>query len=213
MQEKEIFILSDTRVSGAKNLNLLHIEYFPINIELESYEAIIFTSKNSVKAIKLSNINISTKEVYSIGSGTTKALNNINIQPLYTADSKTGDEFGAILSEKLQGKKVIFFRAKEIISNIANTLQSSGVMVDEYITYETSCHRNVQSTIPPNSIIIFSAPSTVECFLKNFTWEKSYKAVAIGSVTLQALPSYIEVVQSDEHTLESCVKKAKEFYN
>ena len=213
MPQKKIYILSDTKISGAQNLNLLHIKYFPIDIQIDNYDAIIFTSKNSVKAINLSNISIDTKEVYSIGLGTTKALNNLGVEPIYTADSKTGNEFAILLSTKLQNKKTIFFRAKEVVSNIATTLKSNGIFIDEYITYETACAEGVTTLLPKNSIIIFSSPSTVECFLKNFNWDDSFKAVAIGKVTLQAIPNNIEVIMSDEHTLEACVRKAKEFYN
>jgi len=40
-----VYILSDKKVEGAINLPVFEIEFIPQDIDLKSYDAIIFTSK------------------------------------------------------------------------------------------------------------------------------------------------------------------------
>ena len=59
--------------------------------------------------------------------------------------------------------------------------------------------------------IIFSSPSSVECFFKNYTWDESYKAVVIGKTTAKYLPSNVEYIISKETSIDVCIKLAKKW--
>jgi len=64
-----------------------------------------------------------------------------------------------------------------------------------------------------NAIIIFTSPSTIHCFLKNFEWDESYTAVVIGKATKVHLPVDAEYVVADEPLINACIVKAKEIVN
>ena len=48
---KDVFLLNDKKVKGAKNIPLFKIVYTKKQIKLDGYDALIFTSKNSINAI------------------------------------------------------------------------------------------------------------------------------------------------------------------
>jgi len=207
---KNIYILSEKRFEGAKNLPCIVIKYIQKDIDLSKYEALVFTSKNGVVAID--RVDPAWKDIpsYSIGSGTSKAVKELGGRLEFEAKSSYGDDFAKEIKDKLSGKKVLFLRAKVITSKLNQILKDAGVLLDEEIVYETVCNECENLSKPPEgSCIIFSSPSTIECFFKCFEWDKSYKAVVIGKVTLKALPKDIEYILSDETTIPSCIKKCK----
>ena len=207
---KQIYILSEKKFKGAQNLPCIIINHIKKDIDLTSYEALIFTSKNGVKAID--SINKSWKDFpsYSIGTGTSKTIKELGGRVVYEAKSSYGNDFAREIKKRLAGKKVLFLRAKKVTSRLNKILRENGVILDEEIVYETICNdcKNLQT--PPNgSCIIFSSPSTIECFFKCFSWDNSYNAVVIGEVTLKALPKNIPYILSDEPNIPSCITKCK----
>ncbi|MDQ7047974.1 MAG: uroporphyrinogen-III synthase [Sulfurovum sp.] len=77
--------------------------------------------------------------------------------------------------------------------------------------YETSCIEYSNEDKPDkNAIIIFTSPSTIHCFLKNFEWDESYVAVVIGEATKKHLPSYARCVVADVPLIDACIEKAKD---
>ena len=111
----------------------------------------------------------------------------------------------------LKNKKVLYIRGSKVVSNLVETLNSNGAICDEAIVYETVCTKfKKKIKLPKNSVIIFSSPSTIECFLKNSQWDESYKAVSIGQTTEKYFPPYITPYVSETTSLDSCVKKAIE---
>jgi uroporphyrinogen-III synthase len=98
-----------------------------------------------------------------------------------------------------------------VVSNLVSLLKEAHINVDEAIIYETACNKIKHLEVPkPGSVIIFSSPSTIECFFENFSWESSYKAVAIGQTTAQYLPTYVPYVVSKTTSIEDCIALAKE---
>jgi uroporphyrinogen-III synthase len=64
-----------------------------------------------------------------------------------------------------------------------------------------------------DAIIIFTSPSTIHCFFKNFVWDESYTAVVIGKATKVHLPENAEYVVAERPLIASCIEKAKEIEN
>jgi uroporphyrinogen-III synthase len=82
---------------------------------------------------------------------------------------------------------------------------------DDIIVYENRCNSDIKvKELPENSYIIFSSPSTIECFFKKFTWKESYTAISIGNTTAKYFPKEIIPVIADTTSLESCINKAIE---
>jgi uroporphyrinogen-III synthase len=96
-----------------------------------------------------------------------------------------------------------------VVANLVEILNTNGVTCIHEPIYETSCVKyNEKITLPKNSIIIFSSPSTIECFFKNVIWDESFKAISIGNTTAKYFPKDIIPIISDNTSLNSCVQKA-----
>jgi len=209
-----IYLLNSDKFENIQNLPVIKINFFKQEIDFDLYDALIFTSKNAVRAIEKIDCRWREKEVYSIGKGTSKEISRYNANLVYTSKNSYGDTFAQEIKSKLQGKKVLFPRAKIVTSKLNKILLDCGISLDEEILYETTCESIDKKNRPEkNSVIIFTSPSTVNCFLKNFDWDESYRAIAIGKVTSKAIPDDIKVVYSDEQSILSCIAKAKQITN
>jgi len=62
--------------------------------------------------------------------------------------------------------------------------------------------------IEKDSILIFTSPSSVDCFLKNHTISNNNKVIVIGNTTAKALPKNTDYIVSSETTIENCMKIA-----
>ncbi|RLA77740.1 MAG: uroporphyrinogen-III synthase [Epsilonproteobacteria bacterium] len=201
-----IYILSDKKVDGAINLPVFEINFIKQNIDFNTYDALIFTSKNALYSLEHHNENWKTIPSYAIAPMTADIIKELNGNLVFTGVTNHGDQFALEIQEKLKGKKVLYLRGSKVVSNLIDTLQC-----DAQIVYESICKKNNQNLKPPkNSIIIFSSPSTIKCFLDNFDWDDSYKAISIGKTTAKYFPKYIDFTISDTTSLKSCVEKAKE---
>lgn len=207
--QKNIFILSDKKIKYAQNFPVITTEPILQQIDLSGYDALIFTSKNAIKT--LNKITQEWKEFpsYVIAPQTAKNLKWYGGKLEYVGKQKHGDEFAHELIPLLHGKKVLYIGGKKIVSNLVNILNENGVECYQKAVYETFCKKYQQKVkLPKNSIIIFSSPSTIECFLKNAHWDKSFKAISIGKTTAKYFPEYIEPIISDNTSLDACVQKA-----
>lgn len=204
-----IYILSEKKFEGAKNLPVIKIKFLDKKIDLSNYDALIFTSKNGVEALDRVGSDWMDKEIYSIGSGTTKAIKEKGVQVAYTAKSSYGDDFAKEIGGLLKDKKVLFPRAKTVTSKLNEILKDLGVDLDEVIVYETICNESNLNKPEKDSAIIFSSPSTIECFFKIFSWDISYKAVVIGEKTASFMPKDIKYVLSAKQTIPACIEIAK----
>ena len=93
-------------------------------------------------------------------------------------------------------------------------MKKEGITLFEEIIYETSCINYLEKDKPKkNSIIIFTSPSTINCFFENFAWDESYVAVVIGKATVSHLPLNVKSFIASEPLIDACIKKAKEIEN
>lgn len=206
-----IYILNDKKVKWAKNIQVIKIETIKVDIDFSQYDAVIFTSKNAVHSINSYNKEWKSRPLYVIAPQTAKVASNLGGKIKYVSRQKHGDEFAAELVPILKNKKVLYIRGSKVVSNLVETLNSNNIICDEAIVYETVCVEfKKKIKLPKNSLIIFSSPSTIECFLKNALWDDSYKAISIGHTTKRYFPPHITPVVSDTTSLDSCVKKAIE---
>ncbi len=207
----DIFVLSQKPFTDAKNLPVIVFDYFDVDIDLSKYDALIFTSKNGV--IALDRLTPLWKKIpsYSIGSGTSKAIRELGGEIVYEAKSSYGDNFAKEIEKKLAQKRVVFFRPKVVTSKLNIILKEAGVLLDELVIYETKCNECKKLSKPPlGSYIIFSSPSTIECFLNCFEWDDSYQAIVIGDKTASFMPKYIPYTISKIQTIDACILLAKE---
>lgn len=207
---KNIYILSDKYVKYAKNIPLINTIPNIDSIELDEYDAIIFTSKNGV--IHLNEITSQWKNIpsYAISTQTAKEIKKLGGNLKFVGQEKHGNEFAFELIELLTNcKKVAYIGAKEIVSDLISILNKNNINCDHIPIYETLCVEYKEKIdLPNNSIIIFSSPSTIKCFFKNVNWKDSFQAISIGKTTNNYFPENIKPVISDNTTLQSCVQTA-----
>jgi len=123
--------------------------------------------------------------------------------------------YGETLSQDIasffKARKLLYLRPREISFDSKGYLEKVGIHLEEQIIYETGCHTYGTDKKPEkNAVIIFTSPSTIHCFLKNFTWDTSYTAVVIGKATKVHLPTDADYVIAEEPSISACIEKARE---
>ena len=205
----KIYLLNNLKYEGIENLEVFGIEFMPSDINLNEYDALIFTSKNAIYS--LDSFNKTWQEIpsYAIAVKTANIINEYGGKLEFAGVCSHGDEFAKELIPKLKNKKVLYVRALKTVSKLVDILKNNSIDIDELITYKTSCLKS-NKTLEDNSVFIFSAPSSVECFFKNYTWNDSYKAITIGKTTSNYLPKNIDYIVSEKTSIDECIKLAKQ---
>ena len=205
-----IVLLSDKVYEGAVNIPVIMIVYHDNQLSLSGYEALVFSSKNAVYALSKTSDTWRDIPAYAIGTATAQAIQDLGGTVVYTAKNSYGDDFAQEIKRRLQGKRVLFPRAKVVTSSLNEILKEAGVLLEEAILYETRCCACESLEKPPkNAIVIFSSPSTIKCFFHCFTWDESYQAVVIGTRTASAMPKEIPFHLSSQQDIPSCILLAQ----
>ena len=207
----DIYILSDKKVEGAKNLPVFEVKFIKQDIDFSKFDALIFTSKNGLYSVDSFNDKWKNIPSFAIAPQTAKIVEKLGGSLQFTGITNHGNEFALELLEVLKNKKVLYLRGSKVVSKLVEILNNNGINCEEAIVYETVCKKISENTIlPKGSTIIFSSPSTIKCFLENLSWDDSYKAISIGKKTANYFPSNIVPIISDTTSLNSCVAKALE---
>ncbi len=212
----DIFLLSqiNEEFDGITYLPIFDIEFIPYSYDFSSYDGLIITSKNGVYSI-CKDDSFSTIPIYAIADKTATIIKQYGGDVVYTGKSGHGDDFANELLSIGKGKKFLYIRAKKVVSNLVEILNKNDIVCDELITYQTICKKYDKVKQPSKgSFIIFSSPSTINCFLNNFSWDSSYTAITIGKTTAKYLKEDMKFYISNQTTIKSCVElaiqKAKE---
>lgn len=207
---KEIYLISHTPNDRVKNIKVCELEFLNFNLNLDEFNALVVTSKNSIKALEFNNIKPSNIKLFSIGEPTTKVGLKFGFVDIYTASSHHGDEFANEILPFLKGKKVLFLRAKDVVSKIDEILTKNKIRLTTIITYENKFISLSEENRPPKgSILIFTSPSNVKGFLKNYNIDESYTIVSIGKATSKELKNYKNVITSPFQDINECINLAK----
>jgi len=205
-----IYLLSPEVKRGCIHLPVITFNTFETTIILDTYNLLMFTSKQAVVSIE--SINKDWKKIPSIaiGNATAKQIEKYGGTVAYMPETFYAKNLTEDIVNKFKHKNILYLRPKEVSFDSKVFLASKDIVLHEKIIYETSCITYSQEEKPKkNAIIIFTSPSTIRCFLKNFTWDKSYHAIVIGEATKKYLPKNIKVSVADAPSIEACIKKAK----
>ncbi len=205
----KIYLLNNQKYEGVENLEVFKIEYIENKLDLSKYDALLITSKNAVYSLDSFNEQWKSIPCFAIAPKTAKVIGKCGGKVEFIGSSGHGNDFAKELIEKLKNKKVVYIRAKSVVSNLVQILNDNNIDVDELITYKTVCNDKITTEIENNSIIIFTSPSSVNCFFENFTWNNSLKAIAIGKTTAKYIPKEIKYEISSKTSIEECIKLAK----
>jgi len=180
-------------------------------LDLSQCDTLMFTSKKAVETADEIDASWKNFPSIAIGSATKKRIEALGGNVIYSP----ADFYAKVLSQDIvkffNEKRILYLRPEKISFDAKSFLLKEGIELQEQVIYRTSCiHHNMKNQPTKGSIIIFTSPSTIACFLKNFQWSKSYIAIVIGESTKEHLPQGAKYEVADIPLIASCVKKAKE---
>ena len=205
----KIYLLSNQIYSEVENIEVFQIEYIKSKIDLLKYDALIFTSKNAVYSLDSFNKDWKKIPSFVIAPKTASIIEKLGGKIAFTGITSHGNEFAQELIELLKNKKVLYIKASKTVSNLVEILKKNEVLLDELVAYQTTCKKS-NVLLEDNSIFIFTSPSSVECFFKQYTWKNSYKAIVIGKTTANYLPKNVDCTISSQTSIDECINLAKQ---
>lgn len=205
----KIYLLNNQKFPFVENLEVFEIKYLEAQIDLSFYDGLIFTSKNAIYSLESFNKNWKQIPAYAIALKTAEIIKKLGGKLAFIGATSHGNEFAKELLEILKGKKILYIKALKTVSNLPEILKNNGVFLDELIAYETVCKKS-NSILEKGSIFIFTSPSSVECFFKQYSWDDSYKAIVIGKTTANYLPNNVNFKISPITSVEECINLAKQ---
>jgi len=204
--ELPIYLLTDQKIDVVENYPVIKINFLSPSFSFENTDYLIFTSKNGVRAVN--NLTDEWKNFPSlaIGKATANEIEKLGGKVEYIAKSAYGEEFAKEINQIYKNKTFLFFRAKKLVSNIQKEFINN--TLKEVIVYETVCNTPDEQFKKP-SIVIFTSPSTVNCFSKIHSFEY-ITPIAIGHKTKRELSKYIKkIYMPDTPSVKECVMLAK----
>ncbi len=156
-------------------------------LSLQSITA-VFTSIHAVEVVKSELVNLPPWKIFCTGGATKEALLDIFDESSIIATAKNASGLAEKILQYNDIRKVIFFCGKQRLNDLPETLQASGVEVQEIIVYQTigtpkTIHKNY------NGILFFS-PSGAHSFFSVNTIPLSTVIFSIGKTTSATVESY-----------------------
>ncbi len=209
-----IYLLSPLKKEGVVSLPMISFELVADKIDFSSCDTLMFTSKQAV--VSANSIDERWREFpcIAIGGATKNKIEELGGKVIYHPKKFYGEALAKDIEAFFSTKKILYLRPKVISFDSKAYLEKVGIDLEEQIIYETSCVKYTKEQKPKEgAVIIFTSPSTIKCFFKNFDWDSSYMAVLIGNATKEHLPDYCKYVVADEPLIDSCVEKAMRLIN
>jgi len=206
----KIYLCSPKKFDGCEFLPMIEFKRVTNSLDLDRFDAIIFTSKQAIVYTNEINSSWKNKKILAVGKATAKIASELGATDIYNPKEFYGRELAKDIIDRFNNLKIIYLRPKIVAFDSVDLLQKFGIDASEKVIYETNCVKYKDKELEKNSIIIFTSPSTIKCFFNSFKWDKSYKAIVIGKTTLKALDSGIQSYIANTPTIASCVEKAQE---
>lgn len=205
----KIYLLSNQKYQEVENLEVFKIEYLPSKIDFSKYDALIITSKNSIYSLNSFNKEWKSIPCYAIADKTAEVIEQEGGIIEFVGLSGHGNDFANEILPLVKNKKVLYIRAEKVVSNIFQTLKDNSIDIEQVITYKTVCNEQLDKKIEDNATIIFTSPSSIDCFFKKYTWKPSYKAIVIGHTSAKYMPKDIIFEVSSKTSIKECIKLAQ----
>ncbi len=206
-----IYLLSPLKKEGTFSLPMIDFELLVDKIDFFSCDTLMFTSKQAVISANVIDKSWKRFPCIAIGGATKKKIEELGGEVIYHPEKFYGEALAKDIQAFFSDRKLLYLRPKVVSFDSKAYLEKVGLSLEEQIIYETSCVKYAKEYKPKeNAIIIFTSPSTIKCFFKNFEWDESYTAILIGNATKAHLPKMCRYVIADEPLIDSCIQKAKE---
>ena len=206
-----IYLLSPLEKEGTHSLPMIQFSLVADKIDFSLCDTLMFSSKQAVVSVDAIDKKWKEYPCVAIGGATKKKIEELGGEVIYHPKEFYGEVLAKDILNNFSDKKLLYLRPKEVSFDSKAYLEKNGIDLEEQVIYETSCMKYIKEQKPrEGAIIIFTSPSTIKCFFKNFEWDSSYIAVLIGHATKEHLPDYCKYVVADEPLIDACAKKAKE---
>lgn len=208
--EKQIYLFSISSHPDATSINSLSIEFLKPDIDFSKYDYLIITSKQASNALgQYNKKDYIDKKALCVSTQSARSFESLGAEVLKIG-AGYGDNLSSSIKEFSKDTKWLYLRAKVVASDFVKECKDEGYDIDEIVMYSSDCSKEILDVeIQKDSTLIFTSPSSLNCFLKTHTISSSSKVIVIGKTTAKALPKNIEYYLSDETTIESCIQKAK----
>lgn len=210
-----IYLVSNTPFfdKDVINVSLFEIKFEPICVDLSAFDALIISSKNAINSLRFNNI-LPAKELYvfAVGKASASAAREFGFERVVTSSKAYGDVLASEFADDLRGKNVLYLRAREVGSNLAEILLQNDVSLTQLIAYTSVLRQDFPPKPAVGSVIIFTSPKNAKNFLQIYGWDHSFKAVAIGESTARALDGICEVTLAKSQEISECVQLAKTLF-
>ena len=205
--KKNIYLFSISSHKDAIGINPLHIKFLHPDIQFDNYDYLIITSKQISKALLDYDTKLfKDKKALCISRASAKSYEEIGGKVL-----DIGKGYGDTLVESIKAypksTKWLYLRAKVVASDFVKKCNEDGYNIDEVILYESRCSENMKKLfIDEAATLIFTSPSSVNCFLEHNMIKDSHKIIVIGKTTAKALPNPKRCIIANDTTIDSCIE-------
>jgi len=206
-----IYLLSPLKKEETISLPMISFEIVANSIDFSNCDTLMFTSKQAVVSANSIDKKWKSYPSIAIGGATKAKIEELGGEVIYHPKKFYGEVLAKDIKEQFSNRKILYLRPKVISFDSKGFLEKEKIELQEQIIYKTSCQKYRPKDKPKkNAIIIFTSPSTIRCFFKNFSWDTSYRAILIGKATQKELPKGCKYYIADEPLIDSCIKKAKD---
>ena len=208
---RPIYLISKTpsnELMDVIHIPILSIHFLTPDIDFDLYDGIIVTSKQAAVALKFYTPDWNTLKVVCVGESTASVMKELGARNVEIADGY-GMSIVDVLS--LHKGKWLYLRPKMIASSWPDRAREFGIEIDEVTIYETSCNEDMKEIkIEQNGVLIFTSPSSVDCFCKRADILPTHDVIVIGTTTKKALPNGVKSLLSAKTSVISCVQMARQ---
>jgi len=209
--ERPVYLLSPSHRAGVKHLPMITFRTVTEEIDFSECDTLMFSSKQAVKSAEMIDPLWKIYPCIAIGGATKKQIETLGGNVIYYPEHFYADVLAEDIARLFAERKLLYLRPKSISFDSKGFLATKGITLQEQVIYETSCIHYTQREAPlEDAIIIFTSPSSIQCFLKNFSWNESYTAIVIGHATQEHLPEGADFSVADTPLIDACITKAKE---
>lgn len=209
-----IYLISNSKNSRVKNLNVSKIEYLKFKIDLKNFDNLIITSKNVIFSmlrnhIFIDEVILQSLTIFAIGQKSAQFFMQLGFKQVYISKRSNAKEFADEILPYLKNRKNLYLKAKISAFDMKSFFKKKQIDCKIMEVYKTSLLKlNLSMKPKENSILIFTSPSSVKNFIKNFYWIESYKAICIGNTTADALKKYTNPIVCEKQDINSCINLA-----
>jgi len=202
---KPIYLFSISSHPDAIHVNSLDVTFFKPQIDFSKYDYLIITSKQASKALQRYN----TQDYIDIAALCISKQSAKSFEALGGKVLRVGGGYGDTLVDAIEqypkSTKWLYLRAEVVASDFVSQSKKNGYDIDEAIVYKSECSKAIKDVdVEDEAVLIFTSPSSVQCFLKNHTIKPSHQVVVIGATTAKALPNGIDCLIASEPTIQNC---------